>query len=83
MIRRKWVIYERKTRQIVSSVYHRRKDVLRDLSMLNGYCGRKKYAMQLRRFEENKECVDRRYPKIELRDLPRRDEEEFDDGYVR
>ena len=73
MIRRKWVIYERKSRQIVSTVYHRRKDVLNDLSSLNSYCGKKKYSMQLRRFESDMKCLVSRFPDIELKDLPRQE----------
>jgi hypothetical protein len=78
MIRRSWVIYERKTRQVISQVYHRRSAVLSDLGELNNYCGKKKYAMQLRRFDTKKKCVVNRHPKIELKDLPQK--EELDDG---
>jgi hypothetical protein len=78
MIRRSWVIYERKTRQVVSHVYHRRPTVLGDLGELNNYCGKKKYAMQLRRFDSKKECIVNHHPKIELKDLPQK--EELDDG---
>jgi len=77
MIRRKWVIYERKSHQIVSVVFHRRKDALRDLARINNYCGRKKYAMQLRRFDMVKKCVVSHYPKIELNELPK---QEISDG---
>jgi hypothetical protein len=78
MIRRSWVIYERKTRQVVSHVYHRRPTVLGDLGELNNYCGKKKYAMQLRRIDTKKKCVVNRHPKIKLKDLPQK--EESDDG---
>ena len=37
MIRRKWVIYERRTRQIISVVFHRRKIALEQLHQLNDY----------------------------------------------
>ncbi len=73
MIRRKWVIYERKSRQIVSVVFHRRRDALHDLARLNDYCGKKKYAMQLRRFDTNKKCVVCCYPKIKLKELPKQE----------
>jgi hypothetical protein len=71
MIRRSWVIYERKTRQVISQVYHRRILALSDLGELNNYCGKKKYAMQLRRFDTDKKCVVSHYPKIELKELPK------------
>jgi len=68
MIRRKWVIYERRTRQIISVVFHRRKFALEQLHQLNDYCGKKKYAMQLIRTESG--SVIKRHPDIELKNLP-------------
>ena len=68
MIRRKWVIYERRTRQIISVVFHRRKLALKQLHQLNDYCGKKKYAMQLIRTESG--SVIKRHPDIELKNLP-------------
>ncbi len=68
MIRRKWVIYERRTRQIISVVFHRRKLALEQLHQLNDYCGKKKYAMQLIRTESG--SVIKRHPDIELKNLP-------------
>jgi hypothetical protein len=73
MIRRKWVIYDRRSRQIVSSIYSRRKDVLSDLARLNSYCGKKKYAMQLRRFDTEQECVVSHYPRVDLKELPKQE----------
>jgi hypothetical protein len=48
-----------------------------DLGELNNYCGRKKYAMQLRRFDTAKECFVSRHPKIDLKELPK---QEVEDG---
>jgi hypothetical protein len=73
MIRRKWVIYERKSRQVVSRVYHRLAMAKSDLRELNNYCGKKKYAMQLRRFDTEEECVVSHYPKIDLKELPKQE----------
>jgi hypothetical protein len=75
MIRRSWVIYERKSRQIVSNVYHRRVTALSDLRELNDYCGKKKYAMQLRRIDSETGKVKKVYPKITLRELPKQKKE--------
>jgi hypothetical protein len=77
MIRRKWVIYERRSRQIVSDVYSRRKDVLHDLARLNDYCGKKKYAMQLRRLDTEQKSFVSFYPDVVLKELPK---QEMKDG---
>ena len=66
MIRRKWVIYDRKSRRIISVVYHFRKDVLHDLKLLNDYCGKRKYAMQLMRTDMENNKIISRYPDIKL-----------------
>ncbi len=78
MIRRSWVIYQRKSRQIISNVYHQRRFALHDLGLLNNYCGKKKYAMQLRKFDTEKKRTVGLHPKIELKELPKK--EEMDDG---
>jgi hypothetical protein len=75
MIRRSWVIYERKTRQVISQVYHRRPTVLGDLGELNNYCGKKKYAMQLRRIDSETGKIKKVYPNITLRELPKQKRE--------
>ncbi len=71
MIRRSWVIYERTSRQTVSNIYHRRKLALADLAKLNDYCGRKKYAMQLTRFDAKTRNIVSRYPNFDLKSLPK------------
>ena len=71
MIRRSWVIYDRKTRRVMSVVYHFRRDALRDLKSLNDYCDRRKYAMQLTRTDSETGTVVCRYPNIELDQLPK------------
>jgi hypothetical protein len=76
MIRRSWVIYKRKSRQIISRVYHRRSIVLKDLARLNDYCGKRNYAMQLRRFDTEKRTAINSYPKIELKELPKQEVED-------
>jgi hypothetical protein len=73
MIRRKWVIYDRKSRRVISVLYGFRKDVLRDLKRLNNYYGKRKYAMQLRRFDTEKKRLVSRYPDIELKELPKQE----------
>ena len=73
MIRRKWIIYDRKSRQIVSVTYHQRKFARNDLSKLNDYCGKKKYAMQLRRFDTEKNGFISIYPDIQLMELPKQE----------
>jgi len=69
MIRRNWVIYQRKSRQVVSHVYHRRRIALDDLRSLNDYCEARKYAMQIIKIDHNKKIVSR-YPAIELKNFP-------------
>jgi len=75
MIRRKWVIYDRKSRRVISVVHNFRKDALYDLARLNDYYGKKKYAMQLRRFDTEKKCFVNRYPNVELIELPKQGHE--------
>ena len=70
MIRRKWVIYNRKSRQTMSVVYNFKKEALYDLNRLNDYYGKKKYTIQLRRFDTEKKCFVSRYPDIDLKELP-------------
>lgn len=78
MIRRKWVIYERRSRQVMSTVYHRRKHAMFDLNQLNDYCGRRKYGVQLTKNDSETKSVLSRYPDIDLKELPIR--EEIKDG---
>jgi hypothetical protein len=66
MIRRSWVIYDRKMRRVMSVVYHFRRDALRDLKSLNEYCGKRKYAMQLTRTDSETGKAVSRYPDINL-----------------
>ncbi len=66
MIRRSWVIYDRKTRRVMSVIYHFRRDALRDLKSLNDYCGKRKYAMQLTRTDSETGKAVSRYPDINL-----------------
>lgn len=73
MIRRSWVIYKRKSRQTVSLVFHRRSIALKDLAKLNDYCGKRNYAMQLRRFDTKKKSYTSKYPAIELKELPKQE----------
>jgi hypothetical protein len=73
MIRRKWVIYDRKSRQIISVLYSFRRDALYDLKRLNDYYGKKKYAMQLRKFDTERKHIVLRHPDIELKELPGRE----------
>ena len=77
MIRRKWVVYDRKSRRVMSVVYSFRKEALHDLKRLNDYYGKRKYAMQLRKFDTEKKCVIKRYPDVELTELPK---QEIKDG---
>ena len=67
-MKRQWVIYERKTRQIVSRIYWRRRRMKRDLSDLNDYCGWKKYAVLMMKLNADGKVVSR-YPKIKLQEL--------------
>jgi hypothetical protein len=73
MTRRKWVIYDRKSRRVVSVVYSFRKDALYDLKRLNDYYGKRKYAMQLRRFAGKSKKIVSRYPDINLTELPKQE----------
>ncbi len=57
----------------MSIVYSFRKDALYDLRRLNDYYGKKKYAMQLRRFDTDKKCFIGKYPQIELKELPKQE----------
>lgn len=77
MIRRKWVIYNRKSRRVISVVYHFRKDALHDLQSLNDYCGKRKYAMQLRRIDTENNKIISRYPDIELEPLPKIERDDY------
>jgi len=68
-MKRQWIIYERKTRQIVSRIYRRRRKVKRDLLDLNDYCGWKKYAALMMKLNADGKIISR-YPKIKLQELP-------------
>jgi hypothetical protein len=74
MIRRSWVIYRRKSRRIVSVVYHFRKEALRDLKLLNDHYGRRYYAMRLTRTDSETGKTVSRYPDIDLKELPKQEE---------
>jgi len=80
MIRRKWVIYNRKSRQVISTIYSFRKDAIHDLERLNDYCGKRRYAMQVRKVDTEKKCMVSCYPKIELRQLSCQGEEVVRNG---
>ena len=73
MIRRSWVIYRRKSRRIVSVVYHFRKDALRDLKLLNDYYGRRHYAMRLTKTDSETGKTISRYPDVDLKELPKQE----------
>ena len=73
MIRRKWVIYDRRSRRVMSVVYSFRKEALYDLKRLNDYYGKKKYAMQLRRFDTEKKCFISYHPDVKLEELPKQE----------
>ncbi|MDD5698888.1 MAG: hypothetical protein PHH77_09765 [Victivallaceae bacterium] len=75
MIRRSWVIYRRKSRRIVSVVYHFRKDALHDLKRLNDYYGRRHYAMRLTKTDSETGKIISRYPDISLKELPKQEAE--------
>jgi len=70
MIRRSWVIYQRRSRQIISTVYHRYGLARDDLRCLNDYCEKKKYAMQVTRTNSETGEIVSRYPVLELKELP-------------
>lgn len=74
MIRRSWVIYRRKSRRIISVVYHFRKDVLRDLKRLNDYYGKRHYAMRLTKTDSETGKIVSQYPNVELKELPKQEE---------
>ncbi|MFA7184725.1 MAG: hypothetical protein WC082_07530 [Victivallales bacterium] len=74
MIRRSWVIYRRKSRRIISVVFHFRKDALRDLKRLNDYYGKRHYAMQLTKTDSETGKIVSKYPAIELKELPKPEE---------
>jgi len=70
MIRRSWVIYRRKSRQIVSVVHHRYRMAKEDLRRLNDYYEARWYAIQVTRTDTETGKVVRRYPNVELTPLP-------------
>jgi len=70
MIRRSWVIYQRRSRQIVSTVYHRYGLARDDLRCLNDYCEKKKYAMQVTRTNNETGEIVSIYPPVKLKELP-------------
>lgn len=70
MIRRSWVVYRRKSRQIVSLVHHRLAAAREDLRRLNDYYGSRRYAIQVTRTDTETGKVVRRHPNIELNPLP-------------
>ena len=73
MIRRSWVIYQRKSRRIVSTVYHRYQMAKEDLQMLNDYCQKKIYVIQVTRTDSETGKIVSRYPAIELKELPKQE----------
>ncbi|MFA6717085.1 MAG: hypothetical protein WCS27_17035 [Victivallaceae bacterium] len=75
MIRRSWVIYRRKSRRIISVVFHFRKDALRDLKRLNDYYGRRHYAMQLTKTDTETGKIVSKYPDVDLQELPKQEAE--------
>jgi hypothetical protein len=48
---------------------------MKDLVKLNDYCGKRKYAMQLRRYDTEKRSFVSKYPAIELKELPKQEVE--------
>jgi hypothetical protein len=75
MIRRSWVIYQRQSRRIVSSVYHRYRMAKEDLHMLNDYCHKKAYVIQVTRTDSETGKVISRYPDVELKGIPKQEAE--------
>jgi hypothetical protein len=75
MIRRSWVIYQRKSRRIVSTVYHRYRMAKEDLRMLNDYCQKKAYVIQVTKTDSETGKVVSRYPDVELKELPKQEAE--------
>ena len=70
MIRRSWVIYQRKSRQIISTIYHRYRLAKEDLRMLNDYCQKKTYVIQVTKTDSETGKVVSRYPNVDLKPLP-------------
>jgi hypothetical protein len=66
--RRAWIIYCRKTRNVISLPYYRRRTMLRDLLRLNGRPGPGQYCFQLRVFDQDNILITK-YPKIKLNEL--------------
>ncbi|MCK4982576.1 MAG: hypothetical protein KAS17_06610 [Victivallaceae bacterium] len=66
MIRRSWLIYRRKSRRIVSTVYHRYRLAKEDLQLLNDYCQKKKYVIQIIKMDSETGKIVSRYPDINL-----------------
>jgi hypothetical protein len=75
MIRRSWVIYQRKSRRIVSTIYRRYHMAKEDLRMLNDYCHKKAYVIQVTRTDTETGKVVSRYPDVELKELPTQEAE--------
>jgi hypothetical protein len=75
MIRRSWAIYQRKSRRIVSTVYHRYRMAKEDLRMLNDYCQKKAYVIQVTKTDSETGKVVSRYPDVELKELPKQEAE--------
>jgi hypothetical protein len=74
MIRRSWVIYQRKSRRIVSTIYRRYHMAKEDLRMLNDYCHKKAYVIQVTRTDTETGKVVSRYPDVQLKELPKQEE---------
>jgi hypothetical protein len=70
MIRRSWVIYQRKSRRIISTVYHRYRMAKEDLLMLNDYCQKKAYVIQVSKTDSETGKIISRYPDVKLKPLP-------------
>ena len=70
MIRRSWVIYQRRSRQIVSLVHHRLASAKEDLRRLNDYYETRRYAIQVTRTDTETGKIVRRHPNVELTPLP-------------
>lgn len=69
MIRRSWVIYQRKSRRVISTVYHRYRMAKEDLQLLNDYCQKKKYVIQVTRTDSETGKIISRYPDVDLKPL--------------
>lgn len=67
---KRWVIYSRKTRNVISPAYARRKSAVRDLRRLNGQGGPGQYCLQLRVFDQDSILISQ-YPDIKLNELRR------------